>query len=342
VRLSVIIPARNEEQDLAKALQSVLQQQEVELEVIVVNDHSSDRTGAIADDLERSESRLKVLHNPALPPGWLGKCNAMQHAASLASADVLLFTDADIMHHPRCFVTALAEMEQRNLDFLSLFPRMQFVSLCENIILPTLIGGMTLYATPGIEDPDSPDALAAGAFLMVRTRVFRDLGGFEAIKHQMLDDLELAKLIKRHGYRVGFHAAPEFLSVRLYKDNRHAFWGMTKNVLEGLNGRFWLAPAVMLLPVLVYWTPLFCAAAGAWEGDFLLVSVAAATYALQYATIWPGRRLFQFHPAKALLFPLVVIPVIVCMVRALYLYLFQGAVEWRGRTVAVRGTGPSR
>jgi hypothetical protein len=113
---------------------------------------------------------------------------------------------------------------------------------------------------------------------------------------------------------------------------------MTKNVLEGLGGRFWLAPAVILLPIFVFWTPLYCALAGAIEGNAVLITVAASTYALQYAMIWSARRVFQFQPAKAFLFPLVAIPVLCCMVRALYLYSLRGAVEWRGRTIRVRGT----
>ncbi len=334
--MSVIIPARNEEQDLADALASVLNQQDVELEVIVVNDHSSDRTGAIADTLAAADARVTVIHDPELPPGWLGKCNAMQKAVAVASGDMLLFTDADIMHRPRCFVTALAEMERRDLDFLSLFPLMRCVSVCENIILPALVGGMAMFATPGIEDPGSPDALAAGAFLMVHARAFHELGGFESIKHEMLDDVALAKLFKRHRKKVGLRAAPDLLSVRLYKDNRHAFWGMTKNILEGLNGRLWLAPAVILLPVFVFWTPVVCAVVGVVEGDRLLVGAGVGTYALQLGMLWSGRSLFQFHPVKALLFPLVAVPNGFCMARALYLYILKGAVEWRSRTIPVR------
>ncbi|MFI5456938.1 MAG: glycosyltransferase family 2 protein [Isosphaerales bacterium] len=153
VRLTVIIPARDEEQDIAVALHSVLAQQDVDLEIIVVNDHSSDRTGEIADAIAVAEPRLRVIHNPELPLGWLGKCNAMQRAAAVATGDVLLFTDADIV---------------------------------------------------------------------------------------------------------------------------------------------------------------------------------------QYGMIWAGRRIFRFRPLKALLFPLVVVPVICCMARALYLYTHHGAVHWRGRTIRVR------
>jgi len=260
----------------------------------------------------------------------------MQQAAAVAAGDMLLFTDADIVHAPRCFVTAMAEMERRDLDFLSLSPLMDCVSLWENAILPTLVGGLALLATPGIEDPRSPDALAAGAFLMIRARVFRAFGGFESINYEMLDDVALARLVKRNGYRVGFRMAPHLLKVRLYKDNRHAFWGMTKNILEGLRGRLWMAPLVMLLPVFVYWTPFLCAIVGFRQTRPSLLLLAMGTYGIQYGMIWVGRRIFRFHPLKALLFPLVVVPVICCMARALYLYTHQGAVHWRGRTIRVR------
>ena len=96
----------------------------------------------------------------------------------MSSADVLAIHGCRHRTPSRCFVTALAEMERLELDFLSLFPQIRCISLWENAILPSLIGAVAMFATPGIEDPDSPDALAAGAFLMVNARVFHALGGF--------------------------------------------------------------------------------------------------------------------------------------------------------------------
>jgi Glycosyl transferase family 2 len=335
-RLSVIIPARDEQHDLEASVRSVLAQVDVDLEVIVVNDHSSDKTGSIADAIASADRRVRVIHDPVLPPGWLGKCNAMQQAAALASTPMLLFTDADILHTPSCFATALAEMELDQLHFLSLFPLMECVSFWENAILPTLIGGLALLVTPGINDPCSADALAAGAFLMVRTAVFREIGGFESIKGEMFDDVALARLCKQKGRNARFHAAPRLLRVRLYKGNSHAFWGMTKNILEGLQGRFWMAPALMLLPVFVFWTPIVALASGVVDRDPGLVLTGLTTYGIQYGSLWLGRTLFRFHPLKALGFPLVALPVICCMARAFYLYFARGAVHWRGRTIRVR------
>lgn len=145
-KLSVILPARNEEEDIASAVQSVLNQVGVDIEVVVVNDHSSDRTGAIVDSLATTDTRLKIMHNPALPPGWLGKSNAMQQAAALASGDYLVFTDADVLHDPRSMATALAEMERSRLDFFSLFPRIHCLSVWENVLAPVFWGGW--FSTP--------------------------------------------------------------------------------------------------------------------------------------------------------------------------------------------------
>ena len=227
-----------------------------------------------------------------------------------------------------------------NLDFLSLFPRMDSISLWENIVVPTFIGGVAMLATPGIEDPRSSEALGAGAFLMVRAPVFRAIGGFESIRGEMADDVALARLVKSKGYRVGLRFAPEFLHVRLYKGNRHAFWAMTKNVLIAIEGRLWLAPAVMVLPMFAFWTPIYCAIAGMVESDVPLAVVGAAGYVIPYASMWSGRRLFPFHPLKALCYPLVAIPVFCCMARALYLYLIRGEVAWRGRSIRVRESQP--
>jgi GT2 family glycosyltransferase len=341
VKVSVIMPARNEAADIGRSIDSLLAQQDVDLELLVVNDHSTDRTGEIAEAAARADDRVRVIHNPELPPGWLGKSNAMQQAAALAGGDLLLFTDADIIHEPHTLATGVAELQRLDVDLFSLFPRMDTISLWENIVVPSFVGGLALLAPPGIEDPKSTDALAAGAFLLIRAPVFRAIGGFEPIRGEMGDDVGLARLVKSKGYRVGFRFAPEFLHVRIYKGNSHAFWAMTKNVLIAIHGRFWLAPAVMLLPILAFWTPPYCAIAGLIEADAKLALVGAAGYAIPYASMWSARRLFPFHPLKALLYPLVAIPVICCMARALFLYLVRGEVAWRGRSIRVRESRPA-
>ena len=129
-KLSVVIPARNEEEDIEKALKSVLGQQGVDLQVIVVNDHSTDRTGEIVRRLADEDDRITLIENPPLERGWLGKPNAMNHGVRVATADLVLFTDADIVHAPTTFATGISLLQKDNLDFLSLTPRIVCESFC--------------------------------------------------------------------------------------------------------------------------------------------------------------------------------------------------------------------
>ena len=335
--ISVIIPARDEEQDIATSLHSVLNQEGVDLEVIVVNDHSTDHTGKIVDDIARSDSRVKVLHDPALTQGWLGKCNAMQKGAEVATGAYLLFTDADILHMPGCFATVNNLMQEEAYDFISLLPFLENHSFWENVNMPIYFFGVAkLLATPGLEDPDSPNALASGALMFISARVFRDIGGFHGVKGEMLDDVGLARLLKKQRYRVGFRIAPECLRVRLFKNSHDAFWGTTKNILVAVEGHPWLAIPLIILGVLQNWTPLFAVALGVLNSNGLLLLVGVTTYAIQYLSFFSVRRLMGFRPLKLLFFPLAAIVSSCCILRALS-YHFKGAIYWRGREIKVRG-----
>ena len=335
--ITVIIPARDEEQDIAASLRSVLNQEGMKLEVIVVNDHSTDRTGEVVDEIARADKRVKVLHHPPLTPGWLGKCNAMQHGAAEATGDYFLFSDADIFHAPGCFATVLKVMQENAYDFISLLPRLENLSFWENVNMPIYFFGVAkLLATPGLEDPDSPNAVASGALMLIKTQVFRDIGGFEGVKEEMADDIGLARLLKARHYRVGYRLAPECLQVRLFKSSRDAFWGTTKNILLAVEGRLWLAIPLIILGIVQNWTPLFSFAVGVTHGNGLLLSAGLVTYGIQYLSFFSVRRLLHFHPCKLLFFPLSAIVATCCIVRALF-YNARGAIFWRGREIKVKG-----
>jgi glycosyltransferase involved in cell wall biosynthesis len=335
-KISVIIPARNEEQDIASSLRSVLNQEGVDLEVIVVNDHSTDRTAEIADNIARSDSRVRVLHNPPLIQGWLGKCNAMQYGAANATGDYLLFTDADVVHAPHSFVTALNAMLKNDYDFFSLFPLWDNQSFWENVNMPIYFFGVAkLLATPGLEDPNTANALATGTLMLISTRVFREIGGFQGVKGEMLDDVAMARLLKTHHYRVGYRLAPDCLQVRLFKNNHDAFWGTTKNILVAVEGHLWLAIPLSILGILQNLTPLFAVALGLLKTDGLLLIAGMTMYGIQYFGFFSVRRLFHFHPFKLLFFPLVAINATCCIFRALASHV-KGTILWRGREIKVR------
>lgn len=336
-RISVVIPARNEEQDLEAGLRSVLAQQGVELEVIVVNDHSTDQTGALADRVAAADRRVQVLHDPPLEPGWLGKANAMQQGAARATGEYLLFTDADIVHGPRCFASVAQLLRERAADLASAVPRLLVRTFWENVIVPMYVAGFAQYGSAAIDDPASPDAIASGGLLLIKKDVFDALGGMAEVRGEMFDDVGLARLLKRHGKRVVFRIGAPLLQVQAFKTNRQAFWGTTKNVIMIGNGKPALALAAVALAALMLWTPWLAAIVGVLGAQPLLIGVGLATYLLQYTLLWRGGRgLMQARPGALLFFPLVVVVVACCTLCAIYYHSVKGAVLWRGRAIRVR------
>lgn len=320
----------------------ILAQEGVDLEVIVVNDHSSDATGKIADAIAAKDSRVRVLHNPQLPVGWLGKANAMQQASRLAKHDLLLFSDADIFHQPRCFASGIAELHKGQLDFLSLLPEFRPINFWENMLVPAIVGSFVQFITPRIYDPKSNDALAAGAFLLVRRGAFEAVGGFEPAKDAMADDVALARILKQKGFRIGLRFAPELLAVSLFKTNKEAFWSPTKNILIAIEGITWLKGPLILLagllfltPLLVFWTPPILMLLGLLNQDAVSFFIGLATYVSQLLMLLPVRRVYRFHRWLVFFFPLVAFPILCCGFRALYYRLIHSSVVWRGRTIKV-------
>ena len=335
--IDVIVPARNEERDLQSALRSILAQENVELRLFVINDHSNDRTGEIADSVAASDDRVHVIHNPPLNPGWFGKVNAMQHALSLSSAPIVLFADADVIHSPPCFASALAEMQRDNVDFLSLAPRFDFESFWENVLLPhAFVAGAVQFLFHDVNDNRTDNAAAAGAFMMTRREVLDQIGGLNDIKSEMIDDIELAKRVKREGFETRLMFAQEFVKVRLFKGNRDAFWGLTKNILGVIN-RVWMAVPMMILPVFFYWVPLATFVLGIARRDPLMMAAGFSAYLVQAVLVLLSGRICRLRLLKAMFFPLAVFPVAACIARALYHRWISGSVAWRGRVISAAG-----
>lgn len=335
--ISVVVPARNEESDVERGLLSILAQENVDLRVIAVNDHSTDRTGAILESLAAADHRLTVIHDPPLEPGWFGKCSAMEHGAALATGEYLALCDADVVHSRRSLASALAELQRDDLDFISYIPRLVCESFWENVSLaPFGLASLALLGGARVNDPASNDAVAAGALILMRRRVLRDVGGFVAVKNQMLDDVALARTVKSRGYRVRLRLAPRLLEVRMFKGNRQAFWGPTKNILAFL-GHPWLALPALMLPVLVYWVPLAALAAGSWRRNPLLLAAGGSTYLVHILMILHARKISRLRWTRAAFFPLLVLPLVCCGMRALYYRFAKGSVQWRGRTIPLQG-----
>lgn len=331
--IDVIVPARNEQADVGTAVRSILAQQRVDVRVTVINDHSTDQTGSIVDTIAANDSRVHVIHDPPLLDGWFGKANAMQHAYQTTTRPYVVFADADVVHSPCCFITAIDYMRQEQCDFLSLFPKVQLVSFWENAIVPHLmVFGLVTFLNRALDDPKSGHAVAAGAFMLTRRNVLDEIGGLACVRNEALDDVMLARNIKANGFVTKIALAPQLLSVRLFKSNRDAFWGFSKNILGAVSHIAFAFPAIVV-PLFVYWLPISVLLVGIVRQDGWWIICGISAYVSQAAILVLASRLAEMHPLKSLAFPFSAIPIGCCFARAIYHHFISDGVVWRGRVI---------
>jgi len=341
--VSVIVPARNEEEDIEKCLRSLLAQNYPDIKIIAINDHSADDTPRIIDRIAAEDPRLIAIHNPSVAPGWLGKQNAMQAALAHVDSELLVLTDADVKFDPNCISSAIAELQTRQLDFLSIYPQFEFVTFCETMLLPIYVGGTAMLLSPAIENPRSQRALAVGAFILLRTELLQQIGGFESIRDAILDDVTLAQRFKKHGFKISLRWAPDLMHVRFFKNNRHAFFGAAKHMLGTLQSCIWLAPIVALHPLLMYGILLFALVYGILEQRLILAGISLLTLSIHYGSLLLTRPNNKFNALLALAFPWSSIQFAVSGLWATYQLLVRGKFHWRGRSVDLKaGSAPER
>ena len=238
--LSVIVPARNEERSIARCVQSLLAQRNVDVELIVVDDRSQDRTRTILAALAAEYPALRVVDGAPLPDGWVGKPWALVQGARVAHNPWLLFTDADTWHAPDACASTLAFALAHGADALTLGTYQELGSWGERAVLPTMLG-LILIATGSmaeLNDPyDCEHALANGQYVLVSRQAYDHLGGHEAVRGELVEDVEFARRLKRDGrYRLLVAGAGKLVRVRMYH-SLHELWnGFTKNVYAGARG----------------------------------------------------------------------------------------------------------
>lgn len=263
-QISVIIPARNEEASLGTCLESLITQTGVDYEIIVVNDHSTDRTREIAT----SFAAVRVIDAAELPANWTGKNNAVATGARAARGHWLLFTDADTVHLPGSLSRALAEAEQYKVDMLSYSPEQIAVTFWEMAVLPVVFAELARQYPPSkVSDPNTPDAAANGQYILVKREAYDAVGGHAAVASSILEDVALARAFKASGRKIRFRYAADAVRTRMYRNFRQLREGWTKNLALLFPKPGWLAEKTVLLWSLP-WIALTLAAANVMKREW--------------------------------------------------------------------------
>ena len=329
-RVSIIVPARNEQEDITESLVRLLHLDYDNYEVLVVNDRSSDSTGErITEVAARPEAgrRLRVVEVTELPNGWLGKVHAMWRGAKEASGDWLLFTDADVLFRPDSLSRALFYAQSEQADHLVLLPRLIMHSPGERSAVAFFQTLFVFGHRPWkVADPKAKDHMGVGAFNLIRRPVYDALGTFEILRLEVLDDMKLGKLVKDGGYRQRNVFGHDLISLRWVKGVTGMVNNLTKNFFALMSFEWPRALGSALALAFMNLTPFL----GIWLAPgwarlpyaVALLSIFAVYLGMSAMSDVPPYYFF-LHWASGVLF-------VYIMLSSMLLTLVRGGVVWRG------------
>jgi glycosyl transferase family 2 len=331
-KISLLIPARNEEANIGDALRGALASKAVELEVVVLDDGSTDRTAAIAAAYMREDTRLRLVASPPLPRGWCGKQHACHVLAGHARHPLLVFIDADVRLAPDALMRIAGLLEHEGLDLASGFPEQQTATLSEALIVPLIHVLLLGYLPIGLARRSRHPAFAAGCgqLMGVRRDAYRRAGGHAAISDSRHDGLTLPRAFRRAGCTTDLFDATNLARCRMYRGGREVWQGFAKNATEGMAKPAALPVWTVLLGgghVLPFLLLLAAFASGSGAALAASALAGACVYgtrialALRFRQSWPG----------ALLHPLGIALLLALQWSALGAELRGRPAVWRGR-----------
>jgi chlorobactene glucosyltransferase len=333
-RLSVLVAAKDEEANIGRCLEGLLAQDYPNLEIIIANDRSTDRTGAILDEFAARDTRIKPVHVPALPAGWGGKNHAMHLAMQQATGEYLCFSDADCRYVSTVLMAAAVRFAQReNIDFLSVLPELEAHTFWERVVQPPAGAIMVFWFPPQkVNNPDKPQAYANGAFMLMSRHAYEVLGGHEEAKAQLNEDMHFARIAKQRRLRLRAIRGDGMYTVRMYTGLRQIWNGWTRifycsfGTLPRLLVSVIFLSVFSLLPALSLLLSPLC---GAQAGGIALA--AGLAFVAQQTILWRFYALSRTPPWWALSYPLGAGLCLAITINALRRHGGVGT-NWRGTT----------
>lgn len=323
-RVSVIIPARDEEREVERSVRAMLAQTYPELEIIVVNDRSVDRT----EEILRAFEGVTVIHGEEPPPGWLGKPWALHQGSAVATGELLLFVDADVIYQPDGIMAAVAQFEELgDIALLALLPRVEMRGFWEHVVMPNLavfaFTGLPLWAVNRTRLRVL--AVGGGTGNLVRRADYDAARGHEALRDAVIDDVGLARLMRRDGHRTGVARAEAYVRVRMYHGLGEIVRGFTKNAFAIFGYNYFVALAFLLIAFFFHLLPYLVAATGN-RLALTAIGVISLTRLILFARL--GYRIDSALFAQ----PLMTAAWCWILLRSMWITGIRRQLHWRGRT----------
>lgn len=331
--VSVIIPARDEERTIERTVRAMLAQTYPALEIIVVDDRSTDGTGAVLARLAEEDSRVVVVHTPEPPPGWLGKPSALHQGSRRATGELLLFVDADVIYLPDAITSAVAHLEDRNVPMISLFPRIEMRGFWEHVVMPNLavfaFVFLPIWLSNRVRLPLF--AVGGGPGNLVRREDYEAVGGHESLRDAVVDDVGLARLMRRRGRQTEVVRAEDVVAVRMYHGRREIIHGFTKNAFA-VFGYSWIAGIAFLAGAVIFHLLPYGLV---WTGDPYAIATVALITIIRVVLF----SVIRYRLDNALLgHPLMIGTWCVILLRSMWFTGIRRQLHWRGRTYDAAST----
>lgn len=343
--MSVIIPARNESVNIGEVLRSILHTTYEPIELLVVDDRSTDDTAAIVAAAAAEDPRVRLVTGTEVPPGWFGKPWACRQGYQSARGELLLFTDADTRHEPALLGHAVGALALEAADLVTVAPRQRCVTLWERLVMPQVWLLLALRFPPGRVNRarHTRDVIANGQFILVTRTSYEAVGTHEAVRDEIAEDLALAQVYHLAGRKIHFAFAEHLMETRMYRGLGHLVEGWSKNLYLGGRRSFPEEPILraavplLLAGAMLYWLApvglmLFAAAT---RPDLLPGATAAMALATLFWVVFCGA---MGIPARyGLGFPLGAALLLFIVARSTW----RGArrIEWKGRRYGLHPRG---
>ena len=248
--VSILVPARNEERNIARCINSLIAQDYENFEIIVLNDNSTDRTEEILDELARTDSRIKVIKGRPLPHGWVGKNFACHQLSKAAKGEYLFYTDADTWHHKSSLSSGMAAMQEMGADLLTLTPSEKVETLSERMIVPFMhFALMSFLPIKRIYRSRNPLlTFSVGQYMLFRRKAYDAIGGHASIPSEIVEDMELGKRIKKFGFKQLVLDGNRMVYCRMYHSIKEVWQGFSKFLFAVFKFRlFALLPVIFIM-----------------------------------------------------------------------------------------------
>ena len=324
--VSILIPARNEEDNITPLLHSIIQQSYSNYDLFVLDDQSEDRTSGVVEALSTKNRKINLIKGKPLPEGWVGKNWACFQLANHARGELLLFLDADVRLSPNALEAALYQMQKNNVVMLSCFPTQKINSLGEWLIVP-LMNWLLLSLLPlktVVSLPYKSFTAVNGQFILCEKRAYNSIGGHEAVFDRVVEDMEIARTFKVGGYRVMTALGQDAITCRMYSGLIDSLKGFSKNFYLGFNVSPLIFLCILTALMIVFFAPLIFSI---YRSHFMWV-----VFMVLLGRLFVSLLSLQNPFINILLHPLQMVAMFIIGVNSLY-WTLKGKTVWKGRNI---------